>query len=109
MGGADQLPVTAIAAMGIAVLIGIALAMMEQDNKWKDLVPSATGLGLGMLLPVSALVTLLAGATLAMLWRLVARKGADIYLIPLASGLIAGEALVAVLVPVLLWLGLGSG
>lgn len=109
MGGADQLPVTAIAAMGLAVLLGIALAMMEQDNKWKDLVPSATGLGLGMLLPVSALVTLLAGATLAMLWRLVARKNADIYMIPLASGLIAGEALVAVLVPVLLWLGFGSG
>ena len=109
MGGADQLPVTALAAMGIAVLLGIALGMMEQDNKWKVLVPSATGLGLGMLLPVAALVTLLAGATFAMLWRLVARKGADVYLIPLASGLIAGEALVAVLVPVLLWLGLGSG
>ena len=48
------------------------------------------------------------GATLGLMWRLVARKGADIYMIPLASGLIAGEALVAVLVPVLLWLGLGT-
>ena len=108
MARAGRLPITALAAMGIALLLGIALAMMEQDNKWKALVPSATGLGLGMLLPVSALVTLLAGATLGLMWRLVARKGADIYMIPLASGLIAGEALVAVLVPVLLWLGLGS-
>ena len=37
------------------------------------------------------------------------KKSADTYMIPLASGLIAGEALIAVLVPVLLLLGLGHG
>ena len=106
--GADKLPVTALIAMGIAVGLGIAFALMEQEGRWRRLVPSATGLGLGIILPFSAVITLLFGATLAELWRAAAPKSFGIYMVPLASGFIAGEALIAVLVPVLLWAGFGT-
>lgn len=107
--GADKLPVTALIAMGVAVLLGIAFALMEQDAKWKAWAPSPTGLGLGMILPFIALTTLAIGGVLGWLWMAIAPRSASIYLVPLASGFIAGEALVAVFVPVLLWAGLGAG
>jgi uncharacterized oligopeptide transporter (OPT) family protein len=47
------------------------------------------------------------GAVAGWAWQKANPKSAQAYLIPLASGLIAGEAMVAVIVPVLLWLGLG--
>jgi uncharacterized oligopeptide transporter (OPT) family protein len=37
------------------------------------------------------------------------KRSADDYLVPLASGLIAGEAIIAVIVPILVALGIGRG
>ncbi|MEQ1755312.1 MAG: OPT/YSL family transporter [Micropepsaceae bacterium] len=107
-GGADKLPVSALIAMGFAAVLGIAIAMMEQEPNWRRIVPSATGLGLGVILPFSAVATLLVGASLGMLWKAIAPKSNSVYMVPLASGFIAGEALIAVLVPVLLWAGFGT-
>jgi uncharacterized oligopeptide transporter (OPT) family protein len=107
-GGADKLPVSALIAMGFAVLLGIAIAMMEQEPSWRRIVPSATGLGLGIILPFSAVATLLVGATLGLLWQIIAPKSNSVYMVPLASGFIAGEAMIAVLVPVLIWAGFGT-
>jgi len=53
-------------------------------------------------------VTLLAGATLGLLWQAIAPKSHSVYMVPVASGFIAGEAMIAVLVPVLIWAGLGT-
>lgn len=107
-GGADKLPVSALIAMGFAAVMGIALAMMEQEPSWRRWVPSATGLGLGIILPFAAVSTLLIGATLGLLWQVIAPKSNSVYMVPLASGFIAGEAMIAVLVPVLLWAGFGT-
>jgi uncharacterized oligopeptide transporter (OPT) family protein len=106
--GVDALPVTALMAMGVAVVLGIIFALGE-DTKWKNLVPSPTGLGLGFLLPFSAVATIFVGAVLGTIWWLIARRSYEVYAVPLASGFIAGEALVAVLVPVLLYFGFGGG
>ena len=105
--GVDALPATALMAMGVAIVLGIVFALAE-DTKWKNFVPSPTGLGLGFLLPFSAVATIFGGAVLGTIWWLVARRSANVYAVPLASGFIAGEALVAVLVPVLLYFGFGS-
>jgi uncharacterized oligopeptide transporter (OPT) family protein len=107
-GGADKLPVSALIAMGFAAALGVAIAMMEQEPSWRRIVPSATGLGLGIILPFSAVVTLLAGATLGILWQAIAPKSHSVYMVPVASGFIAGEAMIAVLVPVLIWAGFGT-
>ena len=106
--GVDALPVTALMAMAVAALLGIVFALAE-DTKWKNWVPSPTGLGLGFLLPFSAVATIFVGAVLGTIWWILARRSAEVYAVPLASGFIAGEALVAVLVPVLLSAGFGGG
>jgi uncharacterized oligopeptide transporter (OPT) family protein len=38
-------------------------------------------------------------------WRRTDRRSSDLYLVPLASGLITGEALIAVIIPLLVVLG----
>jgi uncharacterized oligopeptide transporter (OPT) family protein len=108
-GGVDKLPQSALIAAVFAILLGIAFALMEQNPKWKKWAPSPTGLSLGILLPFAAVSTIFVGGVIGLLWTALAKRSAGVYLVPLASGFIAGEALVAVLVPVLLYFGLGSG
>jgi uncharacterized oligopeptide transporter (OPT) family protein len=106
-GGVSKLPVTAMWAMAVAALLGVAFAIMETNPRLKRWTPSPTGLSLGLLLPFSSLASMFIGALAGWFWQRANPRSAESYLIPLASGLIAGEAMVAVIVPVLLWLGLG--
>jgi uncharacterized oligopeptide transporter (OPT) family protein len=107
-GGADKLPASALWAMAVFAVLGVIFAALEQRPGWRRWVPSPTGLSLGMLLPFSAVAAFFAGGVGGEVWRRVHPKSAGVYLIPLASGLIAGEAIMAVIVPVLLALGLGK-
>jgi uncharacterized oligopeptide transporter (OPT) family protein len=104
--GFEALPPGALTALVIGVLVGIILAVLEISLRNKTLVPSPTGIGIGMLVPASVIVTMLAGGVMSMLWSKASPRTSDLYQIPLASGLIAGEALVAVVVPLLVILGL---
>jgi uncharacterized oligopeptide transporter (OPT) family protein len=108
-GGLDKLPPSALWAMLVFALLGAFFAFLEQNPRLKTWTPSPTGLGLGMLLPFSSLATLFLGGAAGAIWQRRNPASASAYLVPLASGLIAGEAIVAVIVPVLLWLGLGKG
>ncbi len=59
-----------------------------------------------MLIPISAVTVIFLGAIVDAIWARVARAHHDRYSIPVASGLIAGEALVAVVIPLLVTAGL---
>jgi uncharacterized oligopeptide transporter (OPT) family protein len=106
-GGVDKLPASAMWAMLIASLLGAAWAIMETKPSLKKWTPSPTGVSLGMLIPFSSVSTLFVGGVISEVWLRSNPRSAAAYLIPLASGLIAGEAIVAVVVPVLLAMGLG--
>ena len=108
-GGLSKLPPTAVEAMGVAIILGILFAVLEQNPKFGRFIPSPVGTALGMLLPFSSVATLFIGGIAGSIWQARAPKTAGLYLIPLASGLVAGEAMIAVLVPVLLAMGLGHG
>jgi uncharacterized oligopeptide transporter (OPT) family protein len=104
--GFDALPPGALTALIIGSLVGVLLAVLETGVRDKTYVPSPTGLGIGMLVPASVIVTMFLGALIGKLWTKKSPQTSELYLIPLASGLIAGEALVAVVVPLLVLLGL---
>jgi uncharacterized oligopeptide transporter (OPT) family protein len=104
--GFEQLPPYALEAMGIGALVGILITIGE--IKWRKYLPSPTGLGIGMMVPGVYVFTMVIGGLLLSLWRKVDRKGADSLAMPLASGLIAGEALVAIVIPIFVALGLLS-
>ena len=99
--GLSALPPGAIQALLIAVVLGVVFTIIE-DTKWKKYCPSPTGLGIGMLVPGSAVITMFLGSLVAMAWpKPENQEGESRTLTALASGFIAGEALVAVIVPLL--------
>ena len=104
--GLSALPAGAIEALLVAVVLGIVFTVIE-GTRWKKFCPSPTGIGIGMLVPGSAIVTMFLGALLALAWPKAKANGGseNRTLTALASGFIAGEALIAVIVPVLVALG----
>ncbi|MCK6527606.1 OPT/YSL family transporter [Myxococcota bacterium] len=82
--------------------LGAAMVALEQllpkARKW---LPSATGLGLGLILPFQYPLSMFLGAVVAHFWSKGSPKTADAYLVPLASGIIAGVSIMGVLVAVL--------
>jgi putative OPT family oligopeptide transporter len=93
-----------LAREGIAVglCLGTALAIAEWlAPKGRHWLPSATGVGLGMLLPVSTSISFLLGAGLARAFERVNARQAQRFVVPISSGLIAGESIVGVVVAAL--------
>jgi putative OPT family oligopeptide transporter len=90
----------------VGALIGTVLTILEQNKQWRRFVPSPTGMGIAALIPINAVTMIFVGALGDLIWERVARESHDRYSIPIASGLIAGEALVAVALPLLVTLGL---
>jgi uncharacterized oligopeptide transporter (OPT) family protein len=104
--GLSALPPGAVAALGIAVVLGIVFTIIE-GTRFKKFCPSPTGIGIGMLVPGSAIVTMFLGALVSEFWPK-SKNGTDTgsdgesrTKTALASGFIAGEAIIAVIVPIL--------
>jgi uncharacterized oligopeptide transporter (OPT) family protein len=89
-------------------VIGVLLTLAELKKEWRNFVPSPTGMGIAMLIPFIAVAGIFLGAVADVVWRRVSPESNERYSIPAASGLIAGEALVAVAIPILVTLGLMS-
>jgi len=94
--GASALPTSALYALVIFSVLGIVLTVLESKPRFKKYVPSPTGIGIGILVPFSVVLTMFFGGIAGYVWEKWFKASADVYLLPLASGLIAGEALVAV-------------
>jgi len=99
--GVHTLHPTALWALGIGALLGILFTVLEQDPRKRTWVPSPTGIGIGMLVPISAVASMFVGACIAWFCQRRNPKGTDIWMLPLASGFIAGEALITVILSLL--------
>ncbi len=79
------------------ILAGAALAALEtalpKRRRW---LPSPIGVGLGFILPFFNPLSMLLGATFAWLWSRHNHAQADRYVVPVSSGIIAGESIVSV-------------
>ncbi len=106
-GGAGALPPGTLWALIIGSVLGIAFAVLESKlhGKAKNWIPSPTGVGIAMLVPANVIFMMFLGGVVEWAWRTRDKRTADLYLTPLASGLIAGEAIIAVLVPLLVVTG----
>ena len=94
------------ASFGCGAAVGVLITLLELRPAWRRFVPSPTGMGIAMLIPFNAVAGIFAGAMLDQVWARVAPRSHEQYSVPAASGLIAGEALVAVAIPILVTLGL---
>lgn len=86
--------------LGLGTLLGV-LELPMVPERFRRMLPSATGLGLGLILPFQYPLAMLVGAVGAAIWQRGDAKGADDYLVPAAAGVIAGVSLMGVLVAVI--------
>jgi uncharacterized oligopeptide transporter (OPT) family protein len=94
--GVSALPSSALYALVIFSMLGIALTVVESRPSLKKYVPSPTGIGIGILVPFSVVFTMFLGGVAGYVWMKRFKASSEVYMLPLAAGLIAGEALVAV-------------
>ncbi len=106
--GLDALPESARWAALVGLLLGSALAVLEVKlpKAAKAYLPSASGLGLAMVIPAYNSIMMFLGAALAEVLR--RRRGetaANDLVVPVASGFIAGESLLGVVIKMLVAFG----
>jgi uncharacterized oligopeptide transporter (OPT) family protein len=96
-GGIDNLGDEARMAIFIGLALGITLALLEKfaPKPIKPYLPSPAGLGIAMVVPGSNCIAMFIGASLAELAR---RRQRESMVVPIASGLIAGESLMGVVI-----------
>jgi uncharacterized oligopeptide transporter (OPT) family protein len=84
-------------AIVVGLLLGVVLVLLELAlPKAKDWIPSATGLGLGMILPFQYPLSMFLGALIGWAWTRRSAATAEQYLVPIASGIIAGVSILGV-------------
>jgi uncharacterized oligopeptide transporter (OPT) family protein len=101
-GGASALPSSALWALLVFSVLGVVLTVLESRPGLRRFLPSPTGIGMGILVPFSVMFTMFVGGLAGLVWERRWKSSADVYLLPVASGLIAGEALVAVFAAIFL-------
>jgi uncharacterized oligopeptide transporter (OPT) family protein len=102
--GVSALPPGAMTALVVGSILGVVFTVLEmRKQKW---VPSPTAAGIGMLVPAAVIIVMFLGGLADRMWWKTDRRSNELYMTPLASGLIAGEAIIAVIVPLLVVLGL---
>ncbi len=102
--GLSALPSGAMPALAIALVIGAVATVLEP--KYHRFIPSPTGVGLGMLIPSVSILPMVVGGIVQALWARSNPKQEETYNTPLASGLIAGEAIVVLFISILKGFGL---
>lgn len=89
------------------LIVGAVMVLLEWaaekagKKEWKAFLPSATGVGLGLVLPFQYPLSMLIGAIAAAVWTKRSPKSAGLYVVPIAAGLIAGVSIMGVIVALL--------
>ena len=97
--GLKALPPGCLIGLAIGVAVGIILTLLAE--RWEELVPSPSAMGIGMLITPAVIITFVMGGVAQLIWARVSPQTEKDYRIPLASGLIAGEAILAVVFAIL--------
>lgn len=101
--GLSSLHPSILWGMGIGGTLGIVLTAAEQlapghIRKW---LPSATGIGLAFVIYFPDSMAFLVGAVLAWLWQKRNAADAETYVVPISSGIIAGESIMGIAIALL--------
>ena len=105
--GLSSLDITARWALVLGGLVGIVISLLERalPSKMRPFIPSAMGLGLAFVIPFWNTLSIFIGAFFAWVLSRVAKGLASQYTVPVASGMIAGESLMGVMIALFGMLG----
>lgn len=105
--GFHTLHPTAQAAIAVGAVLGILLVLIERAfPRYKKWIPSPTGLGLAFTMPAYNTLSIFLGALGALVLEKTKPQIAEKTIVPMSSGLIAGESLMAVLIAALVAFGI---
>ena len=100
--GVSALHSTKVYGMIGGAIIGIVLPLIEKAfPKYEKYIPSATGLGLSLVIPFFNSLSMFIGASIALVLEKYRPIMASKYIVSVSSGFIAGESLVGVAVALL--------
>ncbi|MBL8604752.1 MAG: OPT/YSL family transporter [Myxococcales bacterium] len=101
--GPQNLPQFALTAIVVGASVGAVLAVLEElaPRRVKQWLPSATGLGIGMVLDLNDSLAMLVGALVALYLQKRHKALAERYIVSVSSGMVAGEGLMGIVVIVL--------
>lgn len=105
--GIGALHPSARIAILIGLALGVALALLEKfaPQKLRTFIPSASGLGIAMVIPGSNAIAMFLGSAIAEWLRRKKPALAEKTVVPVASGLIAGESLMGIAIALLIVTG----
>jgi uncharacterized oligopeptide transporter (OPT) family protein len=101
--GFGALPRGCFEAMLVAIVLGIIITCFEP--RYRRFLPSPTGVGIGMLVPGLAVMPMVLGGVVQWLWARTRPESENKFALPLSSGLIAGEALLVLVLACLAMAG----
>ena len=98
--GLESLHPSIRVAMLIGALLGVGITVVERlvPPSVVRFIPSATGLGLACVIEFHDSIAFLVGALVAWAYERRNKELAELYVVPVSSGIIAGESLMGVLV-----------
>jgi uncharacterized oligopeptide transporter (OPT) family protein len=100
--GVDALHPTARVAILCGGLVGIVIPVLERlFPKHARFIPSATGLGLSMIVPFFNSLAMFLGALIALIIEKRSTLMSERFVVPVASGFIAGESIMGIVVALL--------
>ncbi len=98
--GFETLPPYAGYAIAAGMGLGVLLTLLE-TGRWKKYTPSPMGIGIGIVVPAFFTITIFAGSLVGRGLGRLFRNWKEEYALPVASGAIAGEAIVGVIIAAL--------
>jgi len=105
--GLKTLPPSAIVAMAIAFVLGVIIVIVDRVYpKAKPYTPSPAALGIALTIPAYTSFAMFLGALVVWILEKKASKWNDMYTIPIASGCIAGESIMGVVLAALMAAGI---
>jgi uncharacterized oligopeptide transporter (OPT) family protein len=106
-GGVGALDGSAKQAIVVGLVLGVALALLEKTapKRLVPYLPSPSGLGIAMVVPGSNAIAMFLGSAIAELMRRRRPEAAERLVVPVSSGLIAGESLMGIAIALLVVAG----
>lgn len=105
--GIDQLAPSIKTAILVGLALGVCLTLLEKfaPPKLRAFIPSPNGVGMSMVIPGSNSIAMFLGSSIAEFLRRRHPAVAERYVVPSASGLIAGESLMGIVIALLIVAG----
>jgi uncharacterized oligopeptide transporter (OPT) family protein len=101
--GLSALPISARWGLLWGAIFGIAITLVERNfPKMRNYLPSPTAMGIAFVIPAFNSISMFAGALIAYILEKKAPQMAENYTVPVASGVIAGESIMGILVAILI-------